>query len=63
MTNVGKSEEQLPQKTVGRPTVGRQLANSQPTVNQQSATKISGYQVYAIKFIIIRCKFFSLFIG
>ena len=35
---IGKSEEQLPQKTVGRlsvnsqPTVGQQLSNSRPTV-------------------------------
>ena len=41
--NKGKSEEQLPQKTVGRllansrPTVGQQLANSRMTVGRQSA--------------------------
>ena len=48
MTNVGKSEEQLPQKTVGqpladsRPTVVYRLlrkysANSRPTVGRLSA--------------------------
>ena len=42
-TRLGKNEEQLPQKTVGRlwansrPTVGRQSANSWPTVGRQSA--------------------------
>ena len=34
MTNVGKSEEQLPQKTVGRPTVDRLSADSWPTVSR-----------------------------
>ena len=46
-SQLGKSEEQLPQKTVGRLlvnsrlTVGQQLANSRPTVGQQSAHSFS----------------------
>ena len=35
---VGKSEEQFPKDTVGRPTVGRQTASSRPSVGNLSVT-------------------------